>query len=102
MTIFCSSMRKAHDLLPDCLVAQNTTVGSLNGLLTLGKSGLLLVSCWPDSLQLQSSHRTFGDRGALLQVLEDQLAAGSPDLLHSVGLGVVGQPTSVRNSLNPH
>ena len=34
----------AHDLLPDCLVAQNTTVGSLNGLLTLGKSGLLLVA----------------------------------------------------------
>ena len=58
------------------------------------------IRCWPDSLQLQSSHRTFGDRGALLQVLEDQLAAGSPDLLHSVGLGVVGQPTSVRNSLN--
>ena len=58
------------------------------------------LRCWPDSLQLQSSHRTFGDRGTLLQVLEDQLAAGSPDLLHSVGLGVVGQPTSVRNSLN--
>ena len=34
----------AHDLLPDCLVAQNTTVGSLHGLLALGKSGLLLVT----------------------------------------------------------
>ena len=34
----------AHDLLPDCLVAQNTAVGSVHGLLTLGKSGLLLVT----------------------------------------------------------
>ena len=55
---------------------------------------------WLDSLQLQASHRTLGDRRPLLQVLEDQLASRSPHLLDSVRLGVVRQPASVGDSLH--
>ena len=53
-----------------------------------------------DSLELETSHGTLGDRGPLLQVLEHQLASRGPHLLNSVGLGVVRQPASVGDSLH--
>ena len=53
-----------------------------------------------DSLELEASHGTLGDRGPLLQVLEHQLASRGPHLLNSVGLGVVRQPASVGDSLH--
>merc|ERR1719438_114243 len=90
----------ADNLLPDSLVAQDSTIGSVHSLLALGHAGLLLVSCRCDSLKSESSHGAFWDLGTLLEILEDQLASRSPPLLDSVGLGVVGQPTSVSDSLN--
>ncbi len=53
-----------------------------------------------DTLELDSGHGALGHGGALLQVLEDQLAAGSADGLSPVGLGVVRQTSSVGNALN--
>ena len=52
------------------------------------------------TLQQDAGHRTLGHRGALLQVLEDQLAARRADHLPLVGLGVVGQPTAIGDTLH--
>ena len=108
----------ADNLLPDGLVAQDSTVGPEDGLLASGQTGLLLVPRnsetltrdeqtmtlllrgWLHSLQLHASHRTLGNRRPLLEVLEDQLASRGPHLLHSVGLGVVRQPPPVGDSLH--
>ena len=59
-----------------------------------------LLRGWLDSLQLQTSHGTLGDRRPLLQVLEDQLASRGSHLLDSVRLGVVRQPPPVGDSLH--
>ncbi len=53
-----------------------------------------------DTLELDSGHGALGHGGSLLQVLEDQLATGRADRSSTVGLGVVGQPTAVRDALN--
>ena len=108
----------ADNLLPDGLVAQDSTVGPEDGLLASGQTGLLLVPRnnetldqdeqtmtlllrgWLHSLQLHASHGALGDSRPLLQVLEDQLASGGPHLLHSVRLGVVRQPPSIGDSLH--
>ena len=87
-------------LSPDSLVAQDPTVGPVDGLLASGEASLLLVGGRLDSLQPQASHGALGHRGPLLEVLEDQLTARGPHLLHSVRLGVVRQPTSVGDSLH--
>ena len=119
MTIFCSSIRKARtifslktamlktflstsvlSLSPDSLVAQDPTVGPVDGLLASGEASLLLVGGRLDSLQPQASHGALGHRGPLLEVLEHQLTARGPHLLDSIGLGVVRQPSSVRHSLD--
>jgi len=89
-----------HDLLSDCLVAQNTSVCSVDLLLSEGQSGALLGSGRLDTLQGQSGHGALGDRGALLEVLEHQLATGSANNLPLVRLGVVRQSSAVSHSLN--
>ncbi len=53
-----------------------------------------------DTLQLDSGHGTLGHGGSLLQVLEDQLATRCADRSSAVGLGIVGQPTPISDTLN--
>ena len=63
-------------------------------------SGTFAGSHGLDTLELDSGHGALGHGGALLQVLEDQLAAGSADGLSPIGLGVVRQTSSVGDALN--
>ena len=108
----------ADNLLPHGLVAQDSTVSPEDGLLASGQTSLflvpgnsetlnrdeqkmmLLLRGWLHSLQLHASHGTLGNRRALLEVLEDQLASRGPHLLDSVRLGVVRQPPSVGDPLH--
>ena len=52
------------------------------------------------TLDFKSSQGTLGNRWTLLEVLDHELASRSPHLLDFVGLGVVGQPTSIGDSLH--
>ena len=67
--------KSSDDLLPDSLVAEDTTVCAVDCLLTPRETSLLLVAiinninfnveinyilrCWLDTLQLEPSHGTF-------------------------------------------
>ena len=90
----------ADDLLPNGRVAEDSTVGTVDGLQPLAHPGLLLVGRGLDTLQPQAGHGTFGDTGPLLEILEHQFTAGGPYGLGPVGPGVVGKATPVGNSLN--
>ncbi len=81
-------------------MAEDSIVSTVHGLLPLAQAGLLLVRGRLHSLEQDPGHGTLGDGGALLQVLEDQLAARSPHNLALVGLGVVGQPAAVGDALH--
>lgn len=90
----------ADDLLPDSRVAEDSTVGTVDGLQPLAHPGLLLVGCGLDTLQPQAGHGTFRDTGPLLEILEHQFTARGPNSLGPVGPGVVGKATPVGDSLN--
>ena len=53
-----------------------------------------------DSLKLDPGHGALGHGGSLLQILEDELAAGSANQASPVRLRVVRQPSSVGDALN--
>merc|ERR1719296_648544 len=54
----------------------------------------------PRSQKPEAGHGALGHGGALLQVLEDQLAAGGPHHLPLVALGVVREPAAVGDALD--
>merc|ERR1719430_474902 len=94
------NQESSHYLLPDSLVAQDSTIGTVDGLLASGEASFLLISGRLDTLQLESCHGTFRQTWALLQVLEDQLSSWSSHGLPLVGLGVVRQPSPVSDTLD--
>ena len=53
-----------------------------------------------DSLKLDPGHGALGHGRSLLQILEDELAAGSANQASPVRLRVVRQPSSVGDALN--
>ena len=79
---------------------KDSTVCTVDGLLSLAHARLLLVGRGLDTLELESGDGTFGNRGSLLQVLEYQFTAGGTDGLDLIGPGVVGEATPVGDTLN--
>lgn len=93
----------SHDAGLDASGAEDSTVGSRYGLLSLGK---LLVSIGPelgDSVDSLSAVATimWGTRSMrpLLNVLNHNLGSRGPDLSNFVRAGVVAESSSVGNSL---
>ena len=89
-----------NNLLADGLVAQDTSVGSEDLLVSEGVPGALAGPQGLDSLKLDPGHGALGHGGSLLQILEDELAAGSANQASPVRLRVVRQPSSVGDALN--
>ena len=85
----------ANDLLPDGLVAQDTSVGSEDLLVSEGNSCTFARPQWLNTLELDTSHRALGHGRSLLQILEDELATRSANSSSSVRPRVVRQSPSV-------
>jgi len=89
-----------HDLFPHSFVGEAATVGAIHLLVTQTHARFFLVSSRLDTLELETSHGTFGHSWAFLEILEHQLSSGSPHGLPSVGLGVVGETATVSDALH--
>ena len=77
-----------------------TAIGSEDLLMSERQPFPLSWSWRLDTLQFDTSHGAFRQSWSLLQVLENQLATGSADLLPTVRSGVVRQPSSIGDTLN--
>lgn len=67
----------ANDTFPDALVAQDSSVGTTNGLLALGQTASLGRTGGSDSVELLLALAALGHITTLLHVLVDQAATGS-------------------------
>ena len=121
LTNFCSSIKKARTIFSRTALWLNTpeskpmimswnyhyasrvfltAIGSEDLLVSERQSFSLSWSGRLDTLQFDTGHGAFWESWPLLQVLENQLASGSADLLPTVWSGVVRQPSSIGDTLN--